>query len=625
MPDPASVAILAPLFPLAAFVLTVSATRNLPRVSAGIAVGAVAASLLAALGTLAAEIAAPGRFEASAPWLSVGSLRIDVGVVVDPLSALMLVVVSAVSLLVQLYAAGYMRGDPAFSRFFGYLSLFSASMLTLVAAGSLLLLYMAWELVGLCSYLLIGFWYQRPSAAAAAKKAFVVTRLGDLGFLVGIILIASLSGSFDIVRVESFVLQGGIAPAVLTAVCLLLFTGAMGKSAQFPLHVWLPDAMEGPTPVSALLHSATMVVAGVYLVGRLLPVYQASPAASAVVASVGAFSAIFAACLALVQSDIKKVLAYSTMSQIGYMILSLGIDAYTPAFFHLTTHAAFKTFLFMCAGSVIHTVGTNDIWKMGGLGRRMPVTALFFGIGTLAISGVFPFSGFWSKDEILESALGTGHPLIFAVALATVLLTAFYMARVFFLVFTGKEHHDPHAHAFEAPRIMNVPLVTLAVLTVVLGVIGLPWERRNFHTFLSPAGLVHSQGLNLAVTIGSEGVALAGILLAYLVYGRRLVSHESLRRIAGPAYTALLRKLYMDDLYALLVRGLFLAAARGVAWFDRTVVDGTVNLVGLATRRAGDAVRRIFIGKLEGYALIAFGGVAAVLLLVLLAGLGALR
>jgi NADH-quinone oxidoreductase subunit L len=617
---PVLLAALAPLFPLAAFLIILSLARRTPRLAAGVSLSAVSASLVLALLVLLSQIAAPGRLEGEIVWLAIGGVRLGAGVLVDPLSSLMLVVVSSVSLLVQLYAVGYMRGDPGYPRFFAFLSLFSASMLALVAANSLVLLYMAWELVGLCSYLLIGFWYERPQAAAAAKKAFVVTRLGDLGFLIGIILLGTLAGSFNYGEAERA--MQAFAPGQVTLVAMLLFCGAMGKSGQFPLHVWLPDAMEGPTPVSALLHSATMVVAGVFLVGRLYPIFQASEAASTLIAFLGAFTAAFAAAIALVQKDIKRVLAYSTLSQIGYMMLSLGIGGYTPAFFHLTTHAAFKTFLFMCAGSVIHAVGTNDIWKMGGLARRMPVTAIFFGIGTLAIAGIFPFSGFWSKDEILESILHSGHPGLYAVALVTVFLTAFYMARVFFLVFTGKPRGEQRAHAFESPGIMNVPLVILAALSVALGVIVLPWLPWNFHAFLRVGQQVFSRELDVPVMVLSDVIGLGGILAAFLIYVKRVVSPEALRRAAGPLYTLLAKGFYVDELYGLLVHGLFLAAARGLAWFDRAVVDGAVNLVGVSARRAGDLIRRTLTGKVQGYALLAFGGLAAALLALLLLGLG---
>ncbi len=618
MSNPVLLALLAILFPLAAFPAALLARRR-PRLAAGISVAAIAASVLLALGVLHSQLLSPGRLEGELPWLALGAVRIEVSLLVDPLSALMLAVVSSVSLLVQLYAAGYMRGDPGYARFFAFLSLFSASMLTLVAAGSLVLLYMAWELVGLCSYLLIGFWHERPAAAAAAKKAFVVTRFGDLGLLVGIILIGKLAGSFNYGQVGLAVRS--LPPATVTLVALLLFCGAMGKSGQFPLHVWLPDAMEGPTPVSALLHSATMVVAGVFLVGRLFPVFQASAAASQLIAGLGAFTAIFAAAVAVVQNDIKRVLAYSTLSQIGYMMLSLGVGGYTPAFFHLTTHAAFKTFLFMCAGSVIHAVGTNDVRKMGGLARQMPVTAAFFGIGILAIAGVFPFSGFWSKDEILETTLHSGHPGLYAVALATVFLTAFYMARVFFLVFVGKPRAEQRVHPFESPGIMNVPLVTLAALSVFLGVIVLPWLPWNFHTFLRAGAPIYSRGLDVSVMVWSDLIGLAGILAAFLLFVRRVVSPEALRRAAGPLYNLLANAFYVDALYALLVRGLFLALARGVAWFDRAVVDGAVNLVGASVRRGGLAVRRTMGGRVQGYALLAFAGLAAALAALLL-GLG---
>ena len=394
--------------------------------------------------------------------MTAGIVHIDMGILVDPLASLMLVIVTAVSLLVQIYSLGYMKGDPGFGRFFAYLSLFSFSMLTLVLADNFILLYMGWELVGLCSYLLIGFWYQKPEAASAAKKAFVVNRVGDFGFLIGILVLSILAGTLSFDGATRFIAGGGLSGAQVTLIALLLFCGAIGKSGQFPLHVWLPDAMEGPTPVSALIHSATMVAAGVFMVARLYGIFMASADALRLIASLGAFTAVFAALIALAQDDIKRILAYSTISQLGYMMLALGVGGYAAGVFHLTTHAAFKTLLFLGAGSVIHAVGTNDIWKMGGLGRRMPVTAITFFIAVLAIAGIFPLSGFWSKDEILQAARASGHPELYVPALVTVFLTAFYMARLFFVAFAGESRSESHAH--ESPVVMTVPLVILGLL-----------------------------------------------------------------------------------------------------------------------------------------------------------------
>ena len=619
MADTVLAAVLIPLLPLAAFVLGVSLARKRPAAAAAVSITAMAVSLLLSGALLWGQLTSPGTVQADLPWLRAGSISISMGVLVDPLTALMVVIVTVVSLLVQVYSLGYMKGDPGFSRFFAYLSLFSFSMLALVLADNFILLYMSWELVGLCSYLLIGFWYQKPAAASAAKKAFVVTRVGDFGFLIGILLLSILAGTFNFGEVARFVGGGGIAAGRVTLVALLLFCGAIGKSGQFPLHVWLPDAMEGPTPVSALIHSATMVAAGVFMVARLYGIFQGSADALRVVAYLGAFTAIFAALVAIAQDDIKRVLAYSTISQLGYMMLALGVGGYSAGLFHLTTHAAFKTLLFLGAGSVIHALGTNDIWKMGGLARRMPVTAVTFLVAVLAIAGIFPLSGFWSKDAILQAAQASGHRELFVVALISVFLTGFYMARLFFVVFTGAPRSGSPGH--ESPAVMTVPLLILAALAAGLGFIGAPWLARDIHTFLEPSA-ARAAGLDLSLLLGSNGLALLGMLLAFLLYGLRLAKPASLRRAAGPAYTLLSRKFFIDELYMLLVRGLFFTTTTAVAWFDRHVVDGAVNLVGGASKKGGDTLRRTVTGKVQGYALVVFCGVVVALAVLIIVNRG---
>jgi NADH-quinone oxidoreductase subunit L len=620
--DSVLLGVLVPLAPLLAFAVITFVTKKAPRASAAVSIAAIAVSLLLSTLVLLLQLGTPGRVEADIPWLHAGSIRISVGVLIDPLTSLMLLVITVISLLVQIYSLGYMKGDQRLARFYSFLSLFTFSMLTLVVANNFILLYMAWELVGLCSYLLIGFWYHKPEAASAAKKAFVVTRFGDFGFLVGILLLSVVAGSFNFAEVERFVGAGSIAQGRLTLIVLLLFCGAIGKSGQFPLHVWLPDAMEGPTPVSALIHSATMVAAGVFMVARLYGIFSASPAALTVVAALGAFTALFAASIALTQNDIKRVLAYSTLSQLGFMMLALGVGGYSAGLFHLTTHAAFKSLLFLCAGSVIHAVGTNDIWKMGGLGRKMPVTTVTFLVALLALSGIFPFSGFWSKDEILEAVLSNGNVLLYVVSLVTVFLTAFYMSRVFFVVFSGDSSEKSHAH--EGPRVMTIPLVILAILSLGLGVIGLPWLKQDIHTFLAPLE-ARPAGINFRVFLQSDILALAGILTAFFIYGLKLVKPETLRRAAGPVYTVLVNKFYVDELYMLLVKGVFFTVSRAVAWFDRHVVDGAVNLVGWLSRKGGEALRRTMTGKVQGYALVVFCGVTLTLVVLLAMSFGAGR
>jgi NADH-quinone oxidoreductase subunit L len=612
-------ALVVPLLPLAAFLAPLLFARRRPGLRAGVSIAAAALAFLAAAVILYGQVLSPSSLTADIPWLRAGRISISMGILLNPLSALMMVIVTGVSLLVQVYSLGYMRGDPGFGRFFSYLSLFSFSMLTLVLADNFIILYMAWELVGLCSYLLIGFWYQKPEAARAAKKAFVVTRVGDLGFLIGILVLSFMAGTFDFAAVARFIGGGSVPQGQVTMIVLLLFCGAVGKSGQFPLHVWLPDAMEGPTPVSALIHSATMVAAGVFMVARLYDIFQASADALRVVATLGAFTAVFAAAIAIAQDDIKRVLAYSTISQLGLMMLALGVGGYGAGVFHLTTHAAFKTLLFLGAGSVIHVLGTHDIRRMGGLRRSMPVTAWAFLAAVLAIAGIFPFSGFWSKDEILQATLASGRTGLYAVAMATVFLTAFYMARLFFLVFTGKPREDLHAH--ESPRVMTVPLVILAILAAGLGLAGLPWLARDIHSFLEPSA-ARQAGLDLPLLLLSNGLALAGFLLAFLLYRRDRPVPDPLQRALGPVHAALANKLWVDELYMLIIRGLFFTATAAVAWFDRHVVDGAVNLVGAASRMGGSLLRRTIAGKVQGYALIILCGVALALAFLLLFGAG---
>jgi NADH-quinone oxidoreductase subunit L len=617
--DTVLAAVLIPLLPLAAFVIGISAARKHPAAAAAVSIAAVSISLLISGALLWGQLTSPGTVQADLPWLRAGSIEISMGALIDPLTSLMVVIVTAVSLLVQVYSLGYMKGDPGFSRFFSFLSLFTFSMLTLVLADNFILLYMAWELVGLSSYLLIGFWYQKPAAASAAKKAFVVTRVGDFGFLIGILLLSILAGTFNFGEAARLVGSGALASGQVTLVALLLFCGAVGKSGQFPLHVWLPDAMEGPTPVSALIHSATMVAAGVFMVARLYGIFQGSADALRVVAYLGAFTAIFAALIAIAQDDIKRVLAYSTISQLGYMMLALGVGGYSAGLFHLTTHAAFKTLLFLGAGSMIHALGTNDIWKMGGLAKKMPVTAVTFLVAVLAIAGIFPFSGFWSKDEILQAARSSGHIELFVVALVTVFLTGFYMARLFFVAFTGAPRAGSPGH--ESPAVMTVPLLILAACAAGLGFLGSPWLAHGIRAFLEPSA-APAAGLNVPLLLGTNALALLGILLAFLLYGLRLAKPESLRRAAGPAYALLSRRFFIDELYMLLVRGLFFTTTAAVAWFDRHVVDGAVNLVAGASKKGGDILRRSVGGKVQGYALLVFLGVAAALAVLMIVNRG---
>ncbi len=586
--------------PFCSFVLlaVVPPLRRAGRAAGALSIAAIGGSLLASLvlwRTLPGE-----SVELTWTWLPAeGGPMASVGVLVDHLAASMLVLVALVSFLVQLYSLGYLEHEtpPALGRYYAYHSLFAFSMIGLVLASNFLQMFIFWELVGLCSYLLIGFWYQKPEAARAAMKAFWVTKVGDLGFIIGIVLLWGQAGTFNFI--ELFVWGKTLPAAGLGLIMFLIYLGAVGKSAQFPLHVWLPDAMEGPTPVSALIHAATMVAAGVYLVSRVYPLFLLTPDVLALIGWVGAFTALLAATLGLVQADIKRVLAYSTVSQLGFMMAALGAGAAAAGFFHLLTHGLFKALLFLGAGAVIHAVGTNDIWKMGRLHRAMPQTAIVFLVGTLALAGIWPFAGFFSKDEILAGVWEGGLTIPFLMLALTVFLTAFYMFRVVFVVFFGSRQAEGHAH--DAPPVMAVPLWILAILT-------LGW------------------GISLAVSGGGEkahgpewipwlatALAVAGIGFAWLTYQKRAVSPDTLARTFAPVYTAAMSKFWLDDLYGGTYRGVLLGFSRLVGWVDRYLVDGLVNLASAWTLRWGDGLRRIQTGRAQDY----LYGVAFGLLLVI--------
>jgi len=529
------------------------------------------------------------------PWFTSGTTTEFISFMIDPLTLVMLFVVTLVSTLVFIYSLGYMHDDPRIVRFYGFLSLFTASMLGLVIANNLLILFMCWELVGLCSYLLIGFWYHKPEAAAAAKKAFIVTRLGDIGLFIGLLLLYQKTGTFlfygaahpsifspevlESLKVNSitFPLFGGV---ILTTVLgILLFFGAMGKSAQFPLHVWLPDAMEGPTPVSALIHAATMVAAGVFMVARMFPLLDGS-GAMPFIAWTGGITALFAATIAVAQFDIKRVLAYSTISQLGYMMMGLGLGGYVAGTFHLMTHAFFKALLFLGSGSVIHGCHEEqNMMKMGGLRKSMPVTFWTYLIGTLALAGIFPLSGFWSKDEILLEAFRHHKPL-YIIGSVAAFLTAFYMFRQIFLVFFGsyRGHKAPH----ESPKTMLWPLKILAFFSIFAGLIGTPFLFHNpFHHFLAPGH--HATSPSLWVMLASTGMALLGIFAAYAVYGRRPLTEDPLIQSLKGLFTLLERKYYIDELYA---KTIVRATQRVAVFFkqlDQVIIDGFLSKTGFIT------------------------------------------
>ena len=608
-------------------------------------------------------------------WLDVGGATIDFGLLIDPLTALMLVVVTGVSLLVQIYSLGYMKGDTSFSRYYAYMSLFTAAMLGLVLSSNIIQLYMFWELVGVSSYLLIGFWHERPAAAAAAKKAFIITRIGDVGFLIAILYLATQADSFAASGLNAFhipdiwyaaqpelatgALIGG---AALTWLALGIFAGAAGKSGQFPLHTWLPDAMEGPTPVSALIHAATMVAAGVFLVARFFPVFQNSVDAMTVVALVGAFTAVFAASMGLVMNDIKRVMAYSTVSQLGYMMAALGLGLYAPAIFHLVTHAAFKALLFLGAGSVNHATGTFDMRYMGGLWKVMPFTYSLVLVAGLSLVGIIPLAGFWSKDEILLGAWGgTGlvdtwvSKVTFFGLIAGVVVTAFYTIRMIILTFHGdfrggidRELDDKAqfvpagasnhggVHLAESPWVMLLPMLVLGVAAVLLGYlanpqwteeIGIPkhWITGFLGDGLQAALGIHEHAHTLdfsrwMATI-STVAALSGIGLAALVYVRRRGQVKDPLEKAGQVHTLISQKYYIDTLYedVMVRKGFFRIFAGLFDWMDRNLVDGVVDLVGWFFRNIGTAIGKFQTGQVQAYATGVAFGVLAIILAMLLA------
>ena len=639
-------------------------------------IGALATALAFSIWTLSSVILGHDLDFQPVEWLDVGGASIEMGLLVDPLTAVMLVVVTSVSLLVQIYSLAYMKGDQSFTRYYAYMSLFTASMLGLVLAVNIIQLYVFWELVGVSSYLLIGFWHERPLAAAAAKKAFIITRIGDVGFLIAILYLFTRADDFAAAGMNAFHIPdiwqaaqpaaaaGGIlGGAVLTWLALGIFAGAVGKSGQFPLHAWLPDAMEGPTPVSALIHAATMVAAGVFLVARFYPVFVNSADAMIVVALAGAFTAIMAASMALVMNDIKRVMAYSTISQLGYMMAALGLGLYAAAIFHLATHAAFKALLFMGAGSVNHATGTFDMRYMGGLRRTMPITYILVLVAGLSLVGIIPLAGFWSKDEILTgawnnlvSADGTWvGRATFSALLAGVIVTAFYTIRLIVLTFHGefrggverelmeKSQAAPAGasghggvHLQESPFLMVLPMVALGVAAVVLGYLANPqWidqlgiPKHWISGFLTDglasdlggfAGHLETQEFSWWMTLVSTGAALSGIGLALVVYLRKKGQGTDPLERVKPVHTLLSQKYYIDTLYedVLVRKGFFRVIAGTLDWIDRNLVDGIVDLIGWFFRSIGTAIGKFQTGQVQAYATgITFGILALILALLL--------
>ena len=619
---------LVPLVPLAAAAVNGIFGRRLGKATGVIATAALGVSATIGVAIFAQAIGDPTPHTVRLyDWIVVGDFRVGATALVDPLSATMVAVVTVVSFLIHVYSNGYMAHDGGIHRFFTWLPLFVFFMLVLVLADSYVLMFVGWEGVGLCSYLLIGFWFEREAPYVAAKKAFVMNRIGDWGFTVGMILTFIVFGSVTFAEVFAKVEEvHATDPAILTVIALAFFLGATGKSAQLPLYSWLPDAMEGPTPVSALIHAATMVTAGVYLVARSTPLFAAAAPALAVVGIVGAITALFAATMALVQVDIKRVMAYSTVSQLGYMFLALGVGAPIAAIFHLATHAFFKALLFLGSGSVIHATEEQDMRRLGGLKAKLPVTYWTMLVAGGALAAIPPLAGFWSKDEIVGAAFTNGYPILWGVGVGTGLLTAFYITRALYLTFHGTPR-DRHVyeHAHESPRVMTVPLLCLAAGAVLAGLaLGWPPEAGFIHRFLAsslPAEAAHEEP-QLAAIAGLAAVSvvagLIGIAIGYSVYARRRPDPAAVSRASGPVYTLLVNKYYVDELYDHRIVDL-VRAAFGAAWaFDIHIIDGLVDRLGWAFRLAGSGLRRAQTGVVGNYALSIAAGL--VLLIVVYGG-----
>ena len=630
--------ILIPIFPLLAVLANgLYGARYSTDLAGRIAFGSVGLSFLCSLAVAAQVIANPEAREVVAySWIFGGDLSIDLAFLIDPLTTVMLLVVTGVGFLIHVYSIGYMHGEEGFTRFFTYMNLFMVSMLLLVMGNNYAVLFIGWEGVGLCSYLLIGYYYEKISAGKAATKAFVVNRIGDAGFLLAIFLVFANFKTLDYTKI--FANASQLSPEMATAIAFCLLVGAVGKSAQIPLYTWLPDAMEGPTPVSALIHAATMVTAGVYMVVRNHVIFDMAPVALATVGIIGGATALFAASIGLVQNDIKRVLAYSTVSQLGYMFLACGVGAYTAAIFHLVTHAFFKALLFLSAGAVIHSLsGEQDIRKMGDLRQKIPITFKVFFIGTIAIAGIPPLAGFWSKDEIMAHAFIHHHYVLYGMAAIGAFLTSFYMFRLTFLTFFGRSRVEPDVehHIHESPKVMTVPLMILAVLSIIGGMfLGFPPEHGLLHSFLhevaTPLGIeVHEVSVGMLFGLGffATLIALGGLGLAYYMYlVRPQMADEWAQKTSG-VYTTLLNKYYVDELYDKLfvepckrigelwdwidrniidrfVRGIGSAtdtSSAGITWTEKHVIYGGLNVIGYANHLAAWSWRKLQSGMVHHY------------------------
>lgn len=635
------------LLPLAGFIINIFFGAKLKLKGALISILTIAFSFILSCLVLK-EVMAGKAIEQSITWFTIAAYSFKAGFLVDPLTAMMLIMVTLVSLMVQIYSLGYMHGENNYTRFFAFISLFTFSMLGLVLANNLIEIYVFWELVGLCSYLLISYWYYKSSAADAGKKAFIATRIGDTGFFLGIATLFYYLGTVNFSEIAEKIHHGGLDVNILTISAVLIFCGAIGKSAQFPLHVWLPDAMEGPTPASALIHAATMVAAGVYLVARSYALFAAAHISLQVVAYIGIITAFIAASIALVQNDIKRILAYSTVSQLGLMMVGLGVGGYAAGAFHLMTHGFFKALLFLCAGAVIHNSGLQDIQQMGGLFGKMKTTAVACLVACLAISGVPPLSGFWSKDEILLSIYASGNKLMYALTLLVSFMTAFYMFRLLFLTFFGRPRYEK-IHLHKLSPVMAWPLIILAFLSAISGLIGSPVAGHYFSKFIYHA-LVHKGVVyfhpehhfepNHLVMFSSIAVALGGIFLAWLFYLAFPAIPAALARTFKPVYNLLLNKYWFDELYdrfiiqpflrltkfafsfdvniidatVNLTAAIMVATSRIKNWIDKYIVDGLVNGLAGLVGGFGLILRRLQTGFIQNYILLIFTSIVVIIL-----------
>jgi NADH-quinone oxidoreductase subunit L len=599
---------LIPIFPVITFLLITFIAKGFKRISATIAITGMSLSLIFSLGVfydvIASGVSINQPIEYAVSWLSV-PVNIAAGVLIDPLTSVMLLIVTFIGLMVEIYSLGYMQNDPGFSRFFANLSLFSSSMLGLVIANNYFQMFFFWELVGLCSYLLIGFYFDKHSAVRASKKAFIANRVGDFGFLLGILCLFVAFGTFNF---RELAVSIPTYPNVffLTIAALLIFAGPVAKSAQFPLHVWLPDAMEGPTPVSALIHAATMVAAGVYLLARGYILFSSLHEVSLVIAYIGGITAFMAGTIALVQRDLKRILAFSTISQLGYMVMAMGVGGFTAGIFHLTSHAFFKALLFLGAGSIIHAIGVQDIFKMGGLIKKMKIISWTFIIGSLSLAGIPPLSGFFSKDEILSITYEHGYRFLYYLGLITAFLTAFYMSRLVFTVFFGEEKQKHSVH--KNPWNMTLSLMILSVFAIFYGFL-----NKTFASYIYFQA-AQSTVPNLIIMSESVAVAFGGIILSWFIYGKQVVSSEALSVRFKPIHQLLFNQYYLNEFYNWLYYRIVLNISHFFHWCDRKIVDGIFDNTTSLIKKMGIRLRFVNSGSVQNYAFIFFIAIAFIIL-----------